>query len=134
MRLPEEPDSFPQINIVPMIDVIFVVLVFFILSSLFLTRTAELPVNLPEAATADSQLDQQHTIPITLTAAGELRLGNEVTNLANLPNQIALRRIGDQPIIVLIQADEAVLHGNVVALMDRLRSVPNIQIGIATEP
>ncbi|MEM0982203.1 MAG: biopolymer transporter ExbD [Cyanobacteria bacterium P01_H01_bin.58] len=134
MRLPEEPDSSPQINIVPMIDIIFVVLIFFILSSLFLTPTEQLPVNLPEAATAESQLDQQHTIRVTVTVTGELRLGNRVTNLESLPEQITSRRIGEQPIIVIIEADEAVSHGNVVALMDRLRAIPDIQIGIATEP
>lgn len=47
MRLPEEPDLPPRINIVPMIDVIFAILVFFMVSSLSLTRSEGLPVNLP---------------------------------------------------------------------------------------
>lgn len=55
MRLPEEPDLPPQINIVPMIDVIFAILTFFILSSLFLTRLEGIPVNLPKAGTAENK-------------------------------------------------------------------------------
>jgi biopolymer transport protein ExbD len=48
MRLPEEPDNPPQLNILPMIDVIFALLTFFILSTLSLTRSEGLPVNLPK--------------------------------------------------------------------------------------
>lgn len=44
-------DGF-EINILPMIDVIFAILAFFIVSTLFLTRTEGLPVNLPEADTS----------------------------------------------------------------------------------
>ncbi|MEY2914612.1 MAG: hypothetical protein RLZZ184_3921, partial [Cyanobacteriota bacterium] len=44
MRLPDEPDIPAQINIVPMIDVIFAILTFFIMSTLFLNRSEGLPV------------------------------------------------------------------------------------------
>ena len=133
MLLPDDPDDTPQINIVPMIDVIFVVLVFFILSSLFLTRSEGLPVNLPSAATSESQR-QQHALTLTLTSAGELRLGNEITALEALPDQIQQQRVGDRPILIIIQADAAVPHGQVVAVMDQLRTVPNIELAIATAP
>ncbi len=134
MRLPEEPDETPQINIVPMIDIIFVVLIFFILSSLLLTRSQGLPVSLPSASTAETQVDAQHTLRVTLTAEGSLQLGNNPTTLDDLPSQIQARRIGDRPILIVIQADRTVTHGAVVQLMDVLRQVPNIQIGIATDP
>ena len=133
MHLPDESESSPQINIVPMIDVIFVVLTFFILSSLFLTRAEGLPVTLPRAATGESQLDQ-HTLTVTLTASGTLQLGNAETTLESLPTQIEARRVGTQSLLIVIQADEAVPHGQVVAVMDQLRTLGNIQLGIATAP
>ncbi len=55
MRLPDEPDMPSQINIVPMIDVIFAILTFFIMSTLYLTRSEGLPVNLPTASSARSR-------------------------------------------------------------------------------
>jgi len=70
MRLPDEPELPTQINIVPMIDVIFAILTFFIISTLYLTRSQGLPVNLPSAKTARwcstpvealKQLDQTHS-------------------------------------------------------------------------
>jgi len=131
MHLPEEPETPPQINIVPMIDVIFVVLTFFILSSLFLTRSEGLPVDLPSAATSEEQL-QQHTLTLTMTRSGDLRLGNEAAALESLPNQIQARRIGDRPILIIIRADTEVSHGQVVAVMDRLRTIANLEMAIAT--
>ncbi len=131
MRLPEEPEASAQINIVPMIDVIFVVLIFFILASLFLQPSSEgLPVNLPEASTAEGPLP--HNLTVTLTVDGTLSLASQPVTLAQLPEAIQGRRVGTQPLLVIIQADEAVPHGQVVALMDTLRTVEGIQIGIAT--
>ncbi|MDB9527549.1 biopolymer transporter ExbD [Oscillatoria sp. CS-180] len=132
MHLPEDPESSPQINIVPMIDVIFVVLTFFILSSLFLTRSEGLPVTLPQAVTSENQL-RQHLLTLTLTNAGDLQLGNETATLASLPDQIQAQRVGNRPILLIIRADADVPHGQVVTVMDRLRTVPNIELAIATE-
>lgn len=64
MNIPDDPDDSPQINIVPMIDVIFAILTFFIMASLFLTRSEGLPVNLPQAETAQSQNQNKITITI----------------------------------------------------------------------
>lgn len=133
MHLPEDPESPSQINIVPMIDVIFVVLTFFILSSLFLNRSEGLPVNLPQAETSESQLEQ-HTLILTLTNAGDLQLGNESASLETLPDLIQARRIGNNSILIILQADAEVPHGRVVAVMDRLRMVSNVEMAIATQP
>jgi biopolymer transport protein ExbD len=130
MHLPEEPESSAQINIVPMIDVIFVVLIFFILASLFLEPSSEgLPVNLPEASTAEGPLP--HNLTVTLTVDGEVFLGSQPLDLTALPEAIQGRRVGANQLLVVIQADQAVPHGQVVELMDTLRTVEGIQLGIA---
>ena len=64
MRLPDEPDLPAQINIVPMIDVIFAILTFFIVATLFLNKSEGLPVNLPKASTAKPQLSTKVTVSI----------------------------------------------------------------------
>ncbi len=114
-----------------MIDVIFVVLTFFILSSLFLTRAEGLPVNLPSAATSENQL-QQHTLTLTLTSGGDLQLGNEAATLESLTDQVQARRIGDRPLLMVIRADAEVSHGQVIAVMDQLRTIENVELAIAT--
>ncbi|PSB14598.1 biopolymer transporter ExbD [filamentous cyanobacterium CCP2] len=132
MRLPEEPDRPFQINIVPMIDVIFAILTFFIMSTLFLTRSEGLPVNLPTAGTSEQQPQSQ--LVVTIDAQSNLTLNQEPMTLEVLEAQIrALALTGQQP-FVIINADEAVSHGRVVAVMDRLRAIEGVRMAIATQP
>lgn len=131
MRLPTEPDQPSQINIVPMIDVIFAILTFFIMSTLFLTRSQGLPVNLPGAVTSEAQ--QQQQLVVTIDAAGNLSLDRQPTTLETLDAQIkGLLTDGSTPTVV-INADTNVSHGKVVAVMDRLRTIPGVRLAIATQ-
>lgn len=76
--LNDDVDIPAQINIVSAIDVIFAILAFFIISSLFLSRNEGLPVNLPQAQS--SEIQQETRITVSMTADGEIRVNdNEVT-------------------------------------------------------
>jgi biopolymer transport protein ExbD len=131
MRLPNEPDLPFQINIVPMIDVIFAILTFFMMSSLFLTRSTGVPVTLPKATTAQAQNSGRFTV--TVNAEGQIQLNNQVFALSELkPRLRAL--VGTQPAQVIINADEQVSHGQVVAVMDQLRQIPGVRLAIAAQP
>jgi len=132
MRLPEEPETPLSINIVPMIDVVFAVLAFFILSSLYLSRTEGLPVNLPTAQTADGQPQSQ--VVLTIDAQGSVFLDDQPVADGQL-----LETIGSlQPLanggVVVIRADQSVSHGQVVSVMDQLRTLEGVQLAIATQP
>lgn len=131
MRLPQEPDIPPQINIVPMIDVIFAILTFFIVSSLFLTRQEGLPVNLPSAATAQQEPSAQ--ITVTLDAKGRISVQNQRSNIYNVQQQVASLIPSNQEAIVVVNADEAVTHGRVVAVMDKLRQIQGVRLAIGTQ-
>jgi biopolymer transport protein ExbD len=130
MRLPDEPEIPVQINIVPMIDVIFAILTFFIMSTLYLTRSEGLPVNLPKAGTAKSQPQTQLTI--TVDQQGQIALNRQPTQLDALEPQLRQLIGPNQQATVIINADERVGHGQVVAVMDRLRRVPGAKLAIAT--
>jgi biopolymer transport protein ExbD len=130
MRLPEEPDVPPQIYIVPMIDVIFALLTFFILSTLYLTRSEGLPVNLPKAATAQSE--PQTEIAVTIDQQGRLALNRQPIQLNALTNKVKALMGSNQQALVVIDADERVTHGQVVAIMDKLRQVDGVRLAIAT--
>ena len=69
-----------QINIVPMIDVIFAILTFFVMSTLFLTRSEGLPVNLPQASTA-SKPSQPLKVTLTVDKDGKLFLNKQPITL-----------------------------------------------------
>ncbi len=132
MRLPEEPESPPQINIVPMIDVVFAVLAFFILSSLFLTPNQGLPVALPGAVTGETQSPPQVTV--TIDAAGAVFIGDQPVEDGQMLEAVQTLISASTGGLVVIQADQSVSHGRVVAIMDRLRTLEGVQLAIATAP
>ncbi|MEL6162307.1 MAG: biopolymer transporter ExbD [Cyanobacteria bacterium J06641_2] len=132
MKLPEEPDIPAQINIVPMIDVIFAILAFFIMSSLFLTKLEGLPVNLPQASSGQQQ-QATEPIAVTIDQLGTISLNRKPVTLDDLDAQIKALVNPNQERLVIVNADEKVDHGKVVAVMDRLRAIPGVRLAIATE-
>lgn len=131
MRLPNEPDIPPQINIVPMIDVIFAILTFFIMSTLFLTSTEGLPVNLPQAGT--SKTEPPAKVTVTIDAGGGLSLNKESIQLDNLEAALNQKIQQSQDLVVVLNADKAVNHGQVVEVMDKVRRIKGAKLAIATQ-
>ena len=131
MRLPDEPEMPSQINIVPMIDVIFAILTFFIISTLYLTRSQGLPVNLPKAGTAQSQ--NSTPIAVTIDEQGNLALNRKATNLEALESQVEALIPSGKEVVVILNADEQVNHGEVIAVMDRVRRIEGAKLAIATK-
>ena len=126
----EQEDNF-EINILPMIDVIFCILAFFIISTLFLTRSQGLPVDLPSAQTSESK--QKSQINITIEADGDMFLDRQPIELAQLKDKLTELVDPQSKSLVIINADEKVEHGVVVKVMDRLRQVPGASMAIAAE-
>jgi biopolymer transport protein ExbD len=131
MRLPDESEGSFQINIVPMIDVLFCILAFFIVSSLYLIRSEGLPVNLPQAVTAQTQPQSQ--IVVTINADGRIALNRNPIRLQQLAAGVR-SLMGQRPqAVVVINADERVTHGRVVSVIDRLNQVPGVRLAIAAQ-
>lgn len=132
MKLPDDPPRSRQINIVPMIDVLFAVLTFFVVSTLFMTQGEGIPVNLPTAATADPQPSLQ--IVVSIRADGSIFLNQNPIEPVSLSEAVRQLMTTEQSTWVVLQADESVTHGQVIAVMDRLRQVEGLRLGIATRP
>ena len=126
----ETEDTF-EINILPMIDVIFSILAFFIISSLFLTRSQGLPVDLPSAQTSEPKQSVQ--LNITIEADGKMYLDKQPIQLNALTGALTEKIKPNSESVVIINADEKVEHGTVVKVMDRLRQVPGAKMAIAAE-
>ena len=102
MRLPEDDDVDFSINILPMLDVIFAILVFLIVSTLFLTPSQKLPVNLPSALTGETSDDSQ--ITITIEADGAITLNNQYISLDNLVSEV--QKLVDSDVFILTSHSE----------------------------
>lgn len=133
MRIPEEPRRSAEINIVPLIDVIFCILVFFIMASLVLTRSEGLDVNLPNASAAQPKLQPDATISIT--ADGTIAVNKETVELDGIIPAINTilesREAGAGKGLVVLNADLAITHGSVVDVMNELRQIENVNLAIA---
>ncbi|MCT7954140.1 ExbD/TolR family protein [Laspinema palackyanum] len=132
MRLPDEPETQAQINIVPMIDVIFSILAFFIISSMFLSKSEGLPVNLPQASTAAVQTETVK-LTVSIDAEGLLMLDEQAVALEDLEQAVRDRMKAEPVSVVVLKADKAVEHGQVVAVMDRVRRIEGAKLAIAAE-
>lgn len=131
MRLPDDSNVEGEINIVPMIDVIFSILAFMIISSMSLTRSEGLPVNLPSAKTTESQQTTQ--INVTIKSNGTLYLDRQPVQLTTLKAAVGKLIKSEQQSLVIINADEKVDHGQVVAVMDIMRQVKGVKLAIAAK-
>ena len=127
-----EPDLAPFINVVPLIDVMFALLTFFIMSTLFLTRSEGLPVNLPKAATAKEQ-QIPTKVTITVDEKGQVSLNRDPIAVNDLATRVRTLVGSNQDTLVIINADQKVLHGEIVGIMDQVRQVKGARLAIATQ-
>ena len=134
MKFIEENESNLEgegINIVPMIDVIFAILTFFIISSLDLIRITNIPVNLPKAST--STLVKDKPIVLTIDRENNIFLENKPIDSKILVDQIKNIISDYSTDILIISADKEVSYGKVVEVIDQIRSIDNLRIGMSTE-
>ncbi|GAB4361018.1 MAG: hypothetical protein Fur0042_30540 [Cyanophyceae cyanobacterium] len=131
MNIIEEVDEPAQVNILPAIDVIFAILTFFIMASLLLTRAEGLAVNLPRAASATPQ--QNRKVVVVIAPDGTLAVNRQPVTLGRLRAAVQTQLVAGERVLVAIAADETVDYGQVVAVMDRLRTLDGIQLGMATQ-
>ena len=86
---------------------------------------------MPKAGTAQSQ--KSTPIAITIDAKGNLALNRKSTNLEALESQIEALIPSGKEVVVILNADEQVNHGQVIAVMDKLRRVEGAKLAIATK-
>ncbi|MFY7807230.1 MAG: ExbD/TolR family protein [Limnoraphis robusta] len=129
--LDDDSDSTASIDIAPMIDIIFSILAFFIISSLFLSRSEGLPVNLPKASTSQQQTTEQ--IAVTIDSEGKVALNRESLPVQQLEQEVRKLIPQNDSRIVILNADEAVNHGTVVEVMDQIRRVEGAKLAISTK-
>ena len=126
-RLLKERGALGAIDIAPLIDIVFQLLIFFMLTSNFIVQPG-IHVNLPGAAT--SEVLSQETKVITITAENLLFLDGRPVGLRELWSQLASGSGKNLPL--LIRADRKASMGRVVEVWDACRKTGIRQINIAT--
>lgn len=127
----DDLDEEVAVNILPMIDVIFAILSYFIISSLFLTQSDGLSVNLPSAQTAQQQPEANFTVSVD--AQGQVTLNQSAIQISEIQSAIRQQLNPGQEAVVTIRADEKAEHGDVVGVMDEVRQIEEAKLAIATQ-
>ncbi len=119
-----------HIDLAPMVDIAFNLLVFFMLATTFITNNSGLPVDLPQATSAQGIVSDLPTV--TITAAGQLFVSGTPVDEKDLVTELraVLNKQGVN--IVILRADKAGTHGKTVGVMDLIKQAGAQRIAIAT--
>ncbi len=131
MYFKEKNETGNSINILPMIDIIFAILSFFIISSLYLTRIDSIKVNLPKSSTAVREQNKPQII--TVDSNERIYFNSNEISLKNIYAIIRTNIENLEEPIVILRADTSVKHGLIINLLDELRKIENLKVGISTE-
>ena len=134
MNLGGKKKDSPDVNLTPLIDVVFLLLIFFMVSTTF-KKDTEIKVDLPEAS-SKAVNKKEEVFEIVVDARGRYFLNNKeqlVNQKIKTMKQILLKHMGEdstQPLI--IRADSKAPHGSVVLIMDAARQLGIVNLSIAT--
>ncbi len=132
MRIQRRAAKKARIEIIPMIDTIFFLLVFFMISTLSMAQYRGMPVNLPKAASGQQALAE--SAAITIEKESRIFLNKEEIDQASLGVLLRQRLAENADLLVVINADDGVEHGRVVEVMDIARGANVARMAIAVKP
>lgn len=120
----------PRLMIIPMIDIIFFLMVFFLFSTLQMVYQKSMPVNLPVASSSHQEAPKP--VAITLMKDGTISIGDTVVSIEEIKPRV--EQLADKADIpVILRADENVEHGKVIKVMDEIKSAGVTKLSIATQ-
>jgi biopolymer transport protein ExbD/biopolymer transport protein TolR len=129
LRRKKRIESPPDIT--PMIDVVFLLLIFFMISTTFI-NTPGIKITLPEA-TSDEIKTEKTTIRLAISEKGEIYIDDEKVGMEALGNIFASAAKEAKESIVIISADENASHGTVVGVMDNAKNSGITRLAIETQ-
>ncbi len=131
----DEDEIISGINITPMVDVAFVVLIIFIVTASFVLKE-NIPLNLPEAQTGEAAF--QGTLSLAITSNSEIYLDGRRIDLDDLPDRIEALRVqatnSGGKLQAFIAADTQAQYGVFASVVDRLRLSGVTEIALDTQP
>lgn len=121
----------PEVVIIPMIDIMFFLLVFFIMSTLYMVNVKTVDVNLPKAQSAQTQLNV--TYLVTVRMDGSLWLEDQPIDADTLVQQARMESQKNPRFAVVVRADGDMNYSGVMELLDRFRQAGITRFGLAAQ-
>jgi len=130
MQIQDDNEPYDQINVVPMLDLAYVLLVIFIIMT---TASVQgIKVNLPKASDTPS-LAKPQTKAITITEGGQIFLDTYPVSLEELRTQLAALKAANPELPVVVKGDTVVEYGRVMEVLELLGQLGITQLGLVTQ-
>ncbi|MBV6622006.1 MAG: biopolymer transporter ExbD [Rivularia sp. (in: Bacteria)] len=131
------PNEEVQVQIIPLIDVVFCILVFFILASLQFTRQQSINIDLPQANTATSSVQpdtQREILPVTIDAVGQIYVEKNPVQRQQLGGILKNYLAGNPKGTLVLYASRSATYNDVIEILDLLRQVGGDRVSLAIIP
>ncbi|MGH8475217.1 MAG: ExbD/TolR family protein [Methylococcales bacterium] len=130
MVVNEEDKAYDEINVTPMLDLAYVLLIIFIILT---TATVQgIQVNLPKASAAPS-LAKPQTKAVTITQDGSIYLDTYPVTIEELESRLRQYKAINPELPVVLKADSTIQYQRVVDVLDLLGRIEITQIGLVTQ-
>lgn len=123
-------EALAQLNITPLLDLAFVLLVIFIITTTPLVN--DLPVDLPTAANKPKDPKPKVNF-VTVESSGQIWLNKERVELASLQEKVVALRLDENDLAVVIRGSGKAKYRNIVGVMDQLQQANVLKVNLATE-
>jgi biopolymer transport protein ExbD len=134
MRFRRPIDEEPEINLIPLIDVLLIVLIFLAITTTY-SRFSELKITLPSAEATQSQ-DRPRELVVAVTADGRYALERKLlpsTDVKSLADTLRAAADGREDAVIVINADAQAPHQAVISVMEAARLAGIVRITFATQ-
>ena len=132
MKFPHLNKKSARFDLTPLIDVVFLLLIFFMLTTTFVNLDNRIKVNLPTGDFAAAEPSEN--IIVTITENNTIYLNGNLIDPLKLTESVIVEIKEEPEKMVILEADKSVLHGKVIRVMDLLKKGGAERIAIATQP
>lgn len=130
MKVQEDNEPFDDINVTPMLDLAYVLLVIFIIMTTASVQGVK--VNLPKASSAPS-LAKPQTKAITIAEGGQIFLDAYPVSLDELRTRLGQMKAANPELPVVVKGDTVVQYGKVMEVLELLGQLDITQLGLVTQ-
>ena len=133
MPLKTQTDELPTLNLTPMIDVVFLLIIFFMTASKFAEVEADIELQLPEVATAAPLTSAPKQRTVSVEQSGQVQLDGKEVSLAELTEQLSAAQREFPQLSVVIRGDAACAFQHVAAALGACKDAKISDLGITVK-
>ena len=133
MKLRSQDEGPPALNLTPMVDVVFLLIIFFLVATTFYRAELEMAVDLPESTEADTVFEPAGELVVNVFADGTIVVEGKAVDLDQLGRRLVEAAQADPDRTVIIRGDSDARHKGIVQVMDACAGsgITHVSIGVA---